>query len=273
MNGARVALAVLLLGAAAACGSRDGASLPSYTKVDDMEGGSGLSWWSATDCTEADRILPVPYIVDLGGWTFEALPAPHETLPGTLSAHAARLRTTSPLTGVWGANMGFNFAASAPAALGPAAAGAPCRQTTSLDFPGTPADLGAYDGITFWGMAASPGTSIIRVQLNDRNTDPRAGVCNAAAPASESDCYNAFGTELTLTDTFTQYTIHFADLQQKPGWGYHPDPDALDLQHVYDVNFEIDLPACTSSSSTMCAGGPPSVSFDFWIDDVYLVDR
>jgi hypothetical protein len=30
---------------------------------------------------------------------------------------------------------------------------------------------------------------------------------------------------------------------------------------------------CAQSNFNSCAGGSPSISFDFWIDDIYLVNR
>ena len=134
-------------------------------------------------------------------------------------------------------------------------------------------DLGAYSGITFWAMADPSGTQTIRVQMSDRNNDPRGGICNAADPNSVADCFNEFSIPLTLTNTFTRYTIDFSSLQQDQTWGDRPNPDVPDLQHVYDISFAVDLPTCVASSTTTCAGGPPSVSFDFWIDDIYLVNR
>jgi hypothetical protein len=37
------------------------------------------------------------------------------------------------------------------------------------------------------------------------------------------------------------------------------------------MSFEMNLPSCSSTS--MCAGGLPSISFDFSIDDLYFVDK
>ena len=37
--------------------------------------------------------------------------------------------------------------------------------------------------------------------------------------------------------------------------------------------FEMDLPGCTASATTMCAGGAPALSFDIWIDDLYFVNK
>jgi hypothetical protein len=243
-----------------------------FTKLDDMEGNAGLTWWSATDCTEVDRISPTPYMIDSNGWSFAALPTPHETFQGVVSTHAARLRTTSPLTAIWGANMGFELAPTT--ALAPPTVGTPCRQPTPLNFTGTTVDLSAYSGVTFWGMADPAGAKVIVVALQDRNTDPRGGACNAADP-SGGNCDNGFGTRVELTDTLTQYTIDFSTLFQNHSWGYHPNPDVPDLQHVYAMTFDIDEPGCGPAAATyMCPGGSATqVSFDFWIDDVYLVNK
>ena len=115
---ARSFLVVSLL-ACTACSSgkasSDSGASPSYAKIDDMEGASGFiewtpppgmfpgTWCTTTDCTEGDRISPVSSNVDPQDWSYAAYSAPHTTLPGVTSFHAARLRTTSPLVGVWGA--------------------------------------------------------------------------------------------------------------------------------------------------------------------------
>lgn len=264
-------------------------------------------WFSTTDCSQADRISPRPVTPEMNPWSYEPLGAPHETLfPGVLSRHASRLHTTEPLVGVWGAYMGVAFAgnpAGDGATPGPAdtvdggdggdgsdggdggdgvdsdggapTTGRPCKQGSGLDYPYTAvSNISAYSGITFWAEVA-PGSEprTIRVQLNDANTDPRGGICNSEAPASDTDCYNGFGTSVALTETFTRYTVDFASLRQRPSWGYHPDSGAVDDKHVYNLDFEVDLPDCAATADTMCAGGPPSVAFDFLIDDLYFVNK
>ena len=220
---------------------------------------------------------------DLSGslFAFAALPTPYETFPGVVSKNAAHIRTTAPLTGVWGAEMGFELGevqgGDAAVSLTTTPDGGTLDDTHGCpvleDWKATAVDLGAYTGITFWAMAAPAGTQTILVEVSDRNADPLAGVCNAADPTSVANCYNVFRVPLTLTNTFTRYTIDFASLQQDQTWGYRPNPDVVDLQHVYDISFAVDEPNCAQSSGTTCAGGPPSLSFDFWIDDIYLVNR
>jgi hypothetical protein len=281
----------LLLGGGACSGGKAPAG---YSKVDDMEdGGYLIEWppppgmvpgiWSAgTDCTEAGDISPPSYFINPLGWSFAALPTAHETFPGVLSTHAARLSTTAPLVGIWGASMGFDMAElpSAdggevwpPSGLDAAApAGSPCRQSQSTDFDGATVDLSAYSGITFWAKADPAGATSLVVVFDDKNNDPRAGICNAANPSDTSNCYNGFTVTIPLSANFTQYTVDFSSLQQDPTWGYHPEPDVIDLRHVYGPAFQINAWSCAPNN--MCPGGaPPPVTFDIWVDDIYLVNK
>lgn len=114
---------------------------------------------------------------------------------------------------------------------GNAPAGQPCRQGSSRDYPGGTVDLNAHAGITFWAMAEGSGSKTIRVEFNDTNTDPRGGIYNAEDPSNESNCYNGFGMYVVLTDTLTQHTIAFSNLQQDPT--RQPSPSVFDAQHVY----------------------------------------
>jgi hypothetical protein len=293
-----VVLAAALLACCVACSnvSANSNSSVGFTKIDDMEGSRDLidwqpppglipgSWGASTDCTEAHDISPLAYFVDPNGWSYATVPAPHETFAGIVSAHAARLRTTSPLEGIWGASIGFEFAELPnpdgsqmwpPAGLDAGAPdGSTCRQALASDVATGSVDLSAYSGITFWAMADPAGAKTLFVTLNDRNTDPHGGICNAADPSDTSDCYNGFGQAIALTGVFTRYTIEFSSLQQQEGWGYHPNPSVLDVRHVYGPSFQINLPPCPPDGTTVCASGNLSaVSFDFWIDDLYFVNK
>jgi hypothetical protein len=285
VNRAWLALAVLF----AACGDGVDADDPSrYTLIDDMEGDVNQidwpategrlpgGWGPATDCTQADRISPPPRFVELGALPYEALPAAYETLPGVTSEHAIRLRTTAPLVGVWGANIVLSLAGSDPSSVRMPAAvpdGQPCTQDSALNYPAPTVDLTAYAGITFWAKVEPGSMRTLRVQVLDRNVDPRGGVCNAATPDEDGDCYNGYSALITLTDTLTRYTVPFDTLAQNPTWGFKPTPPVLDLAHVYVMNFEFDAPVCTANDTLMCAGGAtPPLSFDFWLDDLYFVN-
>lgn len=278
--------ALSLAALAGGCSGGGGSDLSLYTKIDDMEsvagavawasptGPSPVRWSTTTDCTEADRLLPPPDDVTPDGWSYAELPAPSATFPGITSAHAARMRTTTPLTGVWGAEMVVGLAAAS--GFTPPDAGAPagqtCRQSSGLDYPGSAVDLSGYRAITFWAMATTPDAKMLRVNVQDRNSDPRGGLCNAGTPGSEKDCYNDFGSVVTLSDTFRQYTLEFASMAQDGVWGFQPNPPVVDLAHVYVFTFEILTPE--DCGLVVCAGGKDNpLSFDIWVDDVYLVRR
>jgi hypothetical protein len=301
---------IFVAAAALAGGSCSGAGpSESYMKIDDMEGTSGIIewtppggmspgfWTAVTECTETQRISPPAYYANPYSWSYAEVPSPHQTLPGVVSTHAARLRTATPLQGVWGAEIGFDFA-DAPASDGgvmwpPAsfepitAPGDPsCMEGMTVDgngnpfllneqttFKGGPVDISAYSGFTFWAMAA-PGTfNNIRLIVDDVNTDPRGGICDNGNPTNQTNCWNGFGATLALTDTWTRYVVNFANLHQDPSWGYRPNPSVLDPQHAYGMVFQANVPNCGAGTTSMCAGGPPATSFDFWIDDLYFVSR
>jgi hypothetical protein len=273
------------------CGGGDANPRLTFTKIADMEGTGSLiewvpppgatagAWFTATDCAQHDRIDP-PFAP--GGsetWSYAVLPTPQQTMPGIVSTHATRLRTTAPLVGIWGANVGVLFASpEVDGGAGPVDAGFPTNDagaciTPPNDYPNPPVDLTGYQGVTFWARAESPGGRAMRVQFNDVNTDPRGGMCQETDTSSSDDyCYNSFGVLIELTDTFRQYTLDFSKFTQKGGWGYHP-PGGIDWSRVFELNFQMDLPSCTASASAMCPGGAPELSFDIWIDDLYFVNK
>ena len=134
-------------------------------------------------------------------------------------------------------------------------------------------DLSEYTGITFWAMAATSGRQVIRVQINDVNTDPRGDFCSADGRTEKDNCYNGFAKDIMLTNELSQYHVDFSELRQDPSWGFRPNPSKLDFNHVYAMNFEVPLPGCTTDTKATCAGPTADVSFDVWIDDLYFVNR
>jgi len=296
-----LSLAVCLFTVATvSCGKSDSRGAAAiYNLIDDMEGmGDGhLAWgqqpgfWSsAVDCSQSPSILPAPFFLDPSGWSYDTIPEEYQTptMSGAISKHAAHLRTKpgQPLQGVWGANIGFDFAEQPDPDGGVVWPPAVCIEVDPADRKGTcPPDVGrlptgatvnltGFSGITFWAMASPNGRQAISVQINDPNTDPRGGRCYSVKPNQElnvSQCYNGFAKALMLTDTFTQYWIDFSEFQQNPSWGCRLGE--LDLAHVYEMNFGVDLPSCATDPYANCAGDAAAVSFDIWIDDLYFVTR
>ncbi|HVT06091.1 MAG TPA: hypothetical protein VHO67_01465 [Polyangia bacterium] len=302
-------LPILLLLSCAACSSStaqtsraDGGAPAGFTKIDDMEQGDGTiewappaglapgNWYSATDCSTARDIWPPGAtanagILTLSSWSSSPLTTPHETFPGIVSTRAARVHTISPILGGWGASMDVALATAPALSVEIVPTGGPDAGAAGFDAsPGPPAgcpivlgaeassDLSAYAGITFWAQGDPTGARTVRVIFLDANTDPRGGICNYVDSNSPDYCYNGFSTTIALTGAFTRYTVDFASLAQTPTWGYHPNPDVFDVQHVYQLLFQIDAPRCYLHE--MCVGGaPPPLSFDFWIDDLYFVNK
>ena len=273
----------------------DAAATATFTKIDDMEDGgnrtewapSGLLpglWWTTTDCTEAINISPVQTGSDLNSWSFAAGPYPLGDISGSRQQERRALPNHGGAAGPanWGAEMGFDVSRVLGSDAGVSLTLTPDGGVVDdiegcplfLDHTAITVDLGGYSGITFWAMANPAGVQTILVSLNDRNTDPRGGICDATDPTSAAaNCFNEFSIPVTLTNTFARYTIDFSALQQNQTWGYRPNPDVPDLQHVFGFSFAVYLPVCAQGNNTTCAGAPPSVSFDFWIDDIYLVNR
>ncbi len=278
-----LALAVFLVFGITAC-SAGGATDANYTKIDDMEGTSGLiewtppagnpgAWTSYTE-TQCDRLLPVPVYAG-GVWSYEPVPSPYQTFPGITSTTAARLRTTSPLVNQFGAGIAFDFAdrTQAPYDAGVSASTCIPFYQYKLDTPAVTVDLTAYKGVSFWGMA-SPGAGTVRVYLAivDNQSDPRGGSC-VPDPTSTLGCNSWSRFPVDLTSTFTQFTVDFSQLRRDIGWSYHPTPDTLDLEKVYSMSFQVENPGGNCPYPSVCAGEPPNLTFDFWIDDLYFVNK
>jgi hypothetical protein len=281
---AALTIATCLLSGITSCSG--GTAGATYTKIDDMEGASGqIEWtppvgdpgaWTSYTDTQCDRILPVPVYAG-GTWKYEPVQVPYQTFPGITSATAARLRTTSPLINQFGAGIEFDFAdlTQAPYDASTSAVTPACipSYTHTLNTPAVTVDLTAYKGISFWGMA-SPGAGTGRVYLTlvDNQTDPRGRFCDPDT-TSPLGCDSLSRFPIDLTSTFTQYTVDFSQLRRDLGWGYHATPDVLDLEKVYALEFGVENPGGACPTTSVCAGPPPSLTFDIWIDDLYFVNK
>jgi endoglucanase len=106
-----------------------------------------------------------------------------------------------------------------------------------------------YAGITF-SARRSPGASAgVRVHVPDWNTDPDGAVCR--------QCFNDFGADITLTESWQTYTLLFDSLTQLPGWGT-PRPQRVDSSRLFGIQFRVTD-----------KGAP----FDVWIDDLAFVEK
>lgn len=143
---------------------------------------------------------------------------------GAGSAKAAHVSgKTASGTDAWGAEFGANL----------------------VNGQGALYDASKYAGIKFKAKAAGP-TQNLRVSLSDVNTHQDAGVCKA--------CWNHFRKDVTLSPEWTEHTVDFSELQQRPGWG-DPRPASVTPQKLVGVSFAVD-------------GGK---EFDVWVDDVQFL--
>ena len=260
-----------------------------YVKIDDMEKASGRirfspevplpgalpgRWVSYAD-VQCERLFPVPEWAEdeRRGWSYGDLVEPRQSLTGSASKRAARLRTTEPLEDTWGAGMGFQFS-EPPRGSHTTLVTRPCTNgmLRDLEYPAAPVDLREYSSLVFWAKgSANTGVTTVLVQFQDSNTDPRGGVCDPSPSAADA-CENGFGVSLTLGETFTRYTVDLAELGQNPAWGYRPEPSVFDAERVYGLAFQMGTPSENrdASSERLAAS---TLEFDLWVDDLYFVRR
>jgi len=108
---------------------------------------------------------------------------------------------------------------------------------------GSPYNASKYTGISFWAKIDAGTSPGIRVDFPDKDTDPDGNICQAGT------CWDHYGYRLTLTPTWTKYTVSFSQLTQD-GWGHLGT--AFDPSTLYQIEFAI----------------PVNATFGFWIDDV-----
>ena len=146
----------------------------------------------------------------------------------------------------------------------PAALGAYAMHITATGFTGAGSILGAdfrdkkvaYDagrftGIRFWAKVAAGKNTKVRVQIADATTDKAGGKCVPLSTVAAEKCDDHFGSTATLTTTWAQYSIPFAQMMQS-NWG--KQGVALDKGEVYGVQFSFKA--------------VPDV--DLWLDEVEL---
>jgi endoglucanase len=108
-------------------------------------------------------------------------------------------------------------------------------------------DAAKYGGIAFWAKSAPGKYNQIRVKIPDLNTDPQGGVCE--------ECYNDFGMDIELSETWTEYVVTWEAAKQMPYWG-KPKPPKIDATKLYGFQVQVNK-----------AGQ----EFDLCIDDITFI--
>ncbi len=107
-------------------------------------------------------------------------------------------------------------------------------------------DASAYSGVSFWAKIGSGSSAAVRLKVPDVNTDPDGKVC--------TECFNDFGSDLTLTGQWAKYTVPFASMKQMSGWG-SPQKPAIDKSKIYGLQWQFTQ---------------PGAAYDLWVDNVQL---
>jgi endoglucanase len=108
-------------------------------------------------------------------------------------------------------------------------------------------DASKYKGISFWAKVGPGSQKAARLKVPDVNTDPDGKVC--------TECFNDFGVDLDLSETWTKYTVSFDKMSQMEGWG-SPQKDRIDNTKLYGMQWQVNK---------------PGQSYDIWISDVAFV--
>ncbi len=105
-------------------------------------------------------------------------------------------------------------------------------------------DASAYTGVSFYAKVGPKGIKAVRLKVPDVSTDPDGKVC--------TECFNDFGTDLSLSTEWKQYVVPFSDMSQMEGWGA-PHPKGIDKSKLYGMQWQINS---------------PGADYDLWIDNV-----
>jgi endoglucanase len=108
-------------------------------------------------------------------------------------------------------------------------------------------DASKYKGISFWAKKGPGSSGKIRLKVPDAETDPEGKMCK--------ECFNDYGSDLNLTETWTKYTVPFAEMKQLSGWG-SPTSGAITPGKIYGLQFQINQ---------------PGASYDVSIDDLEFI--
>ncbi len=125
-------------------------------------------------------------------------------------------------------------------------------------------DISAFSGIEFWMYDALPTPATVRVQIPDKESDPKGGVCGHATDGSTLDqCYSAVYEDITVPPGWSFQVVPFSALAVNPYYGYQ-QPAGGDMTTATDVQFEITQPIAPAAPG----GGP--VPFDFCVGQISL---
>ena len=113
--------------------------------------------------------------------------------------------------------------------------------------PKGPYDASEYKGIAFWAKKGSGSYGQVRFKVPDGSTDKEGGIC--------SECFNDFGADLNLTESWQHFVFPWRKLMQLPDWGT-PRPHMIKPKKLYGLQWQVDK---------------PGANIDIWVDDVEFI--
>jgi endoglucanase len=113
--------------------------------------------------------------------------------------------------------------------------------------PKGPYDASQYGGVAFSARKGPGSVGKVRLKVPDANTAKEGGKCR--------ECFNDFGADLNLSETWQRFLFPFKKMKQEPDWG-SPRPRAIDKSKLYGMQWQVNT---------------PGASFDIWVDDVEFV--
>jgi endoglucanase len=108
-------------------------------------------------------------------------------------------------------------------------------------------DASQYKGIAFWAKKGPSSYGKVRFKVPDASTHEAGGVC--------TECFNDFGADLVLTESWQHFVFPWRKLKQLPDWG-QPKPHAIKPGKLFGLQWQVNQ---------------PGADFDIWIDDVEFI--
>jgi hypothetical protein len=170
---------------------------------------------------------------------------PPSPSPGPSAGMALHAQWTG--CSVWGAGVGADL-------------GQPALEAGTYSGPKVPYDLTGYTGITFWAMSSTTADNKLRIKvpMTDETKIADGGKCDESVVGTNK-CSDDWGMVFALptNGSWTQITVKFDDSTKfkQEGWGA-----------VFPWK-----PADVTSIQVQSQGTETSQTYDFWLDDFYLL--
>jgi endoglucanase len=108
-------------------------------------------------------------------------------------------------------------------------------------------DASKYKGIAFWAKKGPGSYGMVRFKVPDAATHEAGKICR--------ECFNDFGANIMLTESWQHFVFPWRKLKQLPDWG-SPRPHMIKSDRLFSLQWQVNQ---------------PGASFDIWIDDVEFI--